>query len=71
MNDARRAEVGSDKACSPAIREARCWTGADALLMIHGYNYTFRDAVARAAQVKQWLETDSRRRAYAEPVRLS
>jgi esterase/lipase superfamily enzyme len=28
---------------------------ADALLHVHGYNYTFREAMARAVQVRQWL----------------
>jgi esterase/lipase superfamily enzyme len=55
-DDARKAKVGSDGVFA-AIREEML-EGADALLMIHGYNYTFRDAMARAAQLKQWLETE-------------
>ncbi len=54
VDDARRAEVGSDKIFAGVRKEMLA--GADALLMIHGYNYTFRDAMARAAQLKQWLE---------------
>ena len=56
-DDARNGIVGSDSMFA-AIREEML-AGADALLMIHGYNYTFRDAIGRAAQLKQWLETDT------------
>ena len=55
-DDARKAQVGSDEVFAD-IRQ-QMLAGADALLMIHGYNYTFRAAMARAAQLKQWLETD-------------
>lgn len=51
--DARAARVGSTVVFS-RIRE-RMRQGADALLVIHGYNYTFRESVARAAQLGQWL----------------
>ena len=51
--DARASRVGSDVVFA-RIRE-RMLAGADALVMIHGYNYTFREAVARAAQLGQWL----------------
>ena len=27
----------------------------DVMIMVHGYNYTFREAAARAAQIQQWL----------------
>ena len=53
-DDARDGKVGSDQVFA-GIRQDML-TGADALLMIHGYNYTFRQAMARAAQLKQWLE---------------
>lgn len=36
------------------IREAMQDCGR-AILFIHGYNFTFRESVARAAQLKQWL----------------
>ncbi len=55
-DDARKAQVGSDDIFA-RIREEML-KGADALLMIHGYNYTFKEAMARGAQMKQWLETD-------------
>ncbi len=55
VDDARKAKVGSDEVFAQ-IRDEML-KGADALLMIHGYNYTFRDAMARGAQMKQWLET--------------
>src|SRR5690606_24077684 len=34
---------------------AEMLAGADTMLHIHGYDYTFREAMARAIQVKQWL----------------
>lgn len=34
---------------------AEMLAGSDAMLHVHGYDYTFREAVARAIQVKQWL----------------
>lgn len=51
--DARASRVGSTVVFS-RIRE-RMRKGADALLVIHGYNYTFKEAAARAAQLGQWL----------------
>lgn len=36
------------------VREAML-QGRDALLFVHGYNYKFSEAVARAAQLQQWL----------------
>ena len=50
-----------------AIREEML-AGADAMLLIHGYNYTFRDAIGRAAQLKQWLETDTPAGIRARPL---
>ncbi|MBL29371.1 MAG: hypothetical protein CMM50_17710 [Rhodospirillaceae bacterium] len=55
--DARASRVGSDVVFS-RIRE-RMKAGADAILAIHGYNYTFRQAVARAAQLGQWLAPEA------------
>lgn len=52
-DNARASRVGTD-VLFPAIRE-RMKAGADAIIMIHGYNYTFREAVARAAQLGDWL----------------
>lgn len=53
QEDARAGIVGSDRIFG-RIRE-RMLAGADAILAVHGYNYTFREAVARAAQLGQWL----------------
>ena len=65
-DDARNAVVGSDGMFA-AIREEML-AGADAMLLIHGYNYTFRDAIGRAAQLKQWLETDTPAGIRARPL---
>lgn len=35
-------------------------SGRDALLYVHGYNYSFRDSVARACQLQQWLAAGGR-----------
>lgn len=35
-------------------------TGKDALIYVHGYNYSFRDSVARACQLQQWLAAGGR-----------
>lgn len=64
--DARASRVGSDVVFS-RIRE-RMRAGADAILAIHGYNYTFRQAVARAAQLGQWLEPETSRMRGGKPV---
>ena len=52
-NNAAKSAVGS--ADLFAQIRADMQNGADAMLHVHGYNYTFRQAMARGVQVKQWL----------------
>jgi len=52
--NANLATLGSTKVFGDIATTMR--TGDfDALFFIHGYNYTFRQSVARAVQLKQWL----------------
>ena len=51
--DADKSKLGS-KAIFDEVR-AEMLAKGDALIMVHGYNYTFREAAARAAQIQQWL----------------
>jgi esterase/lipase superfamily enzyme len=51
--DAGKSKLGS-KAVFDEVR-AEMLAKGDALIMVHGYNYTFREAAARAAQIQQWL----------------
>jgi esterase/lipase superfamily enzyme len=51
--DADKSKLGS-KAIFDEVR-AEMLAKGDALIMVHGYNYTFREAAARAAQMQQWL----------------
>ncbi len=51
--DASRSKLGS-RATFEALRAAMKQDG-DAVLFIHGYNFTFRQSAARAAQLQQWL----------------
>jgi esterase/lipase superfamily enzyme len=69
-NDARDSVVGT-AALFPEIRE-RMLAGADAILLIHGFNYSFRESVGRAAQLSQWLTPTGSRcgRALTPPVIL-
>jgi len=53
--DATRSKVGSKEIFANIRKDMRA--GCDALLYVHGYNYTFRESVARAAQVRKWLDT--------------
>lgn len=52
-DDADKSKLGS-KAIFEEVR-AEMQAKRDALIMVHGYNYTFREAAARAAQIQQWL----------------
>ncbi|MFN4090425.1 MAG: alpha/beta hydrolase [Alphaproteobacteria bacterium] len=51
--DADKSLLGS-KAVYAEVRERMC-AGADALVFLHGYNHTFREAAGRAVQLSQWL----------------
>ncbi len=51
--DAANSTLGSSAVFS-AIRKEML-QGQDLLFLIHGYDHTFRQALARAAQIKQWL----------------
>ncbi|MEQ8356663.1 MAG: alpha/beta hydrolase [Kiloniellaceae bacterium] len=51
--DADKSKLGS-KAIFDEVR-AEMLAKGDAVIMVHGYNYTFREAAARAAQLQQWL----------------
>lgn len=51
-DDARKSLLGSEKVFSEL--QAEMAEGKELLFLIHGYDYTFRQAVARAAQLKQF-----------------
>jgi esterase/lipase superfamily enzyme len=50
--DASKSKLGSVEVFA-RVRDA-IRAGADALVYVHGYNYAFRESVARAAQLSQW-----------------
>ena len=52
--NALKSTVGSLKVFEQ-IQADMSKAACDALIMIHGYNYTFRESVVRAAQLGQWL----------------
>lgn len=52
-NDASRSKLGSSEIYA-RVRDALKRSDG-ALLHIHGYDYTFRQSVARAGQLQQWL----------------
>jgi esterase/lipase superfamily enzyme len=64
-NDARASRVGSDEMFARVRREMKA--GADAIVMIHGFNYTFKGAAARAIQLRQWL-TPEKPSAFGNPL---
>lgn len=51
--DAAKAKLGS-KAIFDEVR-AEMLKGRDALIFVHGYDHTFREAAGRAVQLQQWL----------------
>ncbi len=51
--DATKSKLGSS-AIFDEVR-AEMLAKGDALIMVHGYNYTFREAAARAVQLQQWF----------------
>lgn len=51
--DAGRSRLGSTEVFERVRAEMA--GGCDALVFVHGYNYTFREAAARAAQIRDWL----------------
>ena len=53
QQDAAKSKLGSS-AIFDEIR-AEMLAKGDAIIMVHGYNYTFREAAGRAAQLQQWL----------------
>ncbi len=52
-NDADKGKLGS-KAIFEEVR-AEMLAKGDALIYVHGYDFKFREAAARAAQMQQWL----------------
>ena len=54
QSNALKSTVGSLKVFE-RIQKDMDKGACDALILIHGYNYTFRESVVRAAQIGQWL----------------
>ncbi|HMA16660.1 MAG TPA: alpha/beta hydrolase [Kiloniellaceae bacterium] len=52
-DDAAKSKLGS-KAIFDAVRTEMLKKG-DALIFVHGYDHTFREAAGRAVQLQQWL----------------
>ncbi len=52
-DDAAKSKLGS-AAVFDAVRQDMLQKG-DALIFVHGYDHTFREAAGRAAQLQQWL----------------
>ncbi|WP_299615319.1 alpha/beta hydrolase [Pelagibius sp.] len=52
-DDADKSKLGS-KAIFEEVRQEMLKKG-DALIFVHGYDHTFREAAGRAAQLQQWL----------------
>lgn len=56
--DATKAKLGS-KSIFEDVRAAML-EGRDALIFVHGYDHTFRQAAGRAVQLQQWLAAGGR-----------
>src|SRR3546814_20455236 len=54
MEDGDDPQKLGSKAIFQAVRD-EMMAGRDALVFVHGYDHTFREAAGRAVQLQQWL----------------
>lgn len=54
-SDDAKSKLGSAEIIGRIRKDMLRDGGRDAVILIHGYNYTFRESMVRAAQIGQWL----------------